>query len=197
MSSLMYLVAINKIEEIKELITIENITFNNHSSLVLACKNGNVKIVKLILDYYSEHNINYTNIKNTLILKASNNGHYKVLKLLREYNFDLHIKKDFVFKKACRNGDIDIVEMLIEDIDIKFNQSYCFKWVCKNGFFKVLELLIFHKFEIEKYIEIGMKNAISMNQIIVCEILKREKNKIYFTRYVITEFIRKYSHINK
>lgn len=189
MSSLIYLVSLNKIKEIKELITIENITFNNHSSLVLACKSGHDKIVKLILDYYSEHNINYTNIKNTLILKASNNGNYKVLKLLREYNFNLHVKKDFVFKTACKNGDIDIVKMLIKDIDIKFNQSYCLKWVCKNGFSKILELLIFHKFEIEKYIEICMKNAISMNQIRVCDILKRKKIKIYFTRYVITELL--------
>lgn len=102
-------------------------TFND-MSFVLACENGNITIVNLL-------------IENGVDIHTSGEYEYEENeeKKDEENENETGIYKDEGFRLACRNGHIEVIEILLRmgvDVNIGFN------YACKNGDIDLVKSLI-------------------------------------------------------
>ncbi|MGL4652687.1 ankyrin repeat domain-containing protein [Cetobacterium sp.] len=84
--------------------------------LIFASQNGHIEIVKLLLEYGADTNIQ-TDTGATALGFASQNGHIEIVKLLLEYGADTNIQTDTgatALGFALQNGHIEIVKLLLE-----------------------------------------------------------------------------------
>ena len=125
------------------------------SKSVEACKNGETKVVKLLLDNKNDEFHSETILRWSEFMWACHNGHKDVVKLLLEHSND-HKKLNArnghgwtPFTRACQNGHIDVVKFLLEHFDrnVDLNPSESFKpfvFACSKGHADVVRLLLNH-----------------------------------------------------
>merc|ERR1711860_151402 len=90
-----------------------------------ACKNGQIKVVKLILFYSETKNI-FLNMRDsneiwTAFMYACHFGHTDVVKLMlsNQVSKGIHLnskdqKRRTAFMLACCNGQVDVVQLLMD-----------------------------------------------------------------------------------
>ena len=139
--------------------------------LLLACKNSNLKLMKLLIEKYNaninmdngllldiaiknnDHNIMIyllgnvllTNErKNDLLLLTCKNYNFKLMKLLREkYNADINMDNGILLEIAIKNNDHNIIDYLLDNgFRINGGQNDFLLLACKNSNFKLMKLLI-------------------------------------------------------
>ncbi|AZL89598.1 purine phosphorylase,ankyrin repeat protein [Megavirus baoshan] len=84
------------------------------SALMLACCNSNIKIIKLLLDFFADPNIQNNNLDTALILACQNiniNDNVKTIELLLKYNID---ENNYIYlvQKAFRTYDINLLNLV-------------------------------------------------------------------------------------
>ena len=128
----------------------ENISITDHEnvSLRIACTNGNVKIVKLLLDQGFDVNIR-NNLGETPLQCACKNGHDQVVALLcQQPSIDVNVRNylhETPLHCACINGKAKVVKLLLEvnaDVNIRdyFGQTPLHK-ACEKGQEEIVALL--------------------------------------------------------
>lgn len=148
----------------------------NGDNLIYACKRGHVEIVKMLLKDGYDPDGSFTSRHSRPIIHAINNGHADVVRLLlaagasnaarsRAYESPLYISyrrgnRDVVkalldrgadithtLVNACRDGDIDIVKMLLATGSQCYNRPYlrdtnCLKIAYLKGHIDICYLLL-------------------------------------------------------
>ena len=130
------------------------------TSFMVACEKGHKNIVKLLLDYSSERNIDL-NARDedgwTAFMWACGKEQTDVVKFLLDHslerNIELNAKSTFgstAFMLACRQGRKDVVKLLLDHSDrIEMNAKNeegetAFMMACKKGQYDVVYLLLDH-----------------------------------------------------
>ena len=99
---------------------------------VEACKNGETKVVKLLLDNKNDEFHSETILRWSEFMWACHNGHKDVVKLLLDHSkrIELNARDKFgrsAFMWACYNGHKDVVKLLLEYskiVDINIPESF-------------------------------------------------------------------------
>lgn len=126
----------------------------------LACKNGHINIVELLLnikhkgcDKYSDTlsgNINVHADNELAFRMACENGHNDIVKLLLSLTGDdyinVHVACDHAFLSACYTGKIQVIKTLLSlEGDRYFNvitNESGFRYACINGQIEIMKLLL-------------------------------------------------------
>ncbi|CAG2228497.1 unnamed protein product [Mytilus edulis] len=118
------------------------------SALHVACQNGHIEVIKLLIDVGMNIN-DTTNSGSTPLHKACQEGHYETVKFLLDLNGQalnsrVHttLKNDkgwLAFHLACRNGHIEVVKLFIDADQQGWSASHV---ACQNGHIEVVKLLI-------------------------------------------------------
>ena len=111
----------NNFRQVKKLLNKYNVnTVDRYQSLLMiACKYGYYKIVKLLLEYgaYIEFKNKY---EETALIYACKRGHYKIVKLLVYYGANINHRNFYglcSYHFACGFNHFKIVRYLIKNID--------------------------------------------------------------------------------
>ena len=124
-----------------------------------ACKNGETKIVQLLLERYNSED-NGLNIKYQFGLTpfswACKQGHKAVVQLLLDYSGtelnarNSNNREQTAFMLACVNGHKDVVKLLLEQskrIDLNARSKHGFTgflYACRHGYKELIQLLLDH-----------------------------------------------------
>ena len=108
---------------------------NNTNPLLYACNFGNLKVVKLLLDY--------SGISEDIDLNVKEYWERRLLRKEPGWTG---------FTRACKNGHVDVVELFLnhsKTFKIDLNTRDCIEWTalhyaCSKGHTKVVELLLNH-----------------------------------------------------
>jgi len=121
-------------------------TLRNNYALRHAAKYGYLPIVKLLL---ADSRVDPTALDNMAIKDAAYEGMVAIVKLL--YNdkrvnksFDISKDSNYVFNMMCREGDLDMVELLLLDdrLDPTMNNNYALRLAAEGGFYQIIEVLL-------------------------------------------------------
>lgn len=109
----------NNIDVVRKLVDsdIECKHSNGWTPLMIACQNGHIKIVRLLLFTGRAHPESYTYAETSALMKACERGHVKVVKLLLATGMS-HPEKQCIcgwtaLMIACFYGHIKIVKLLL------------------------------------------------------------------------------------
>ncbi|XP_049858112.1 leucine-rich repeat serine/threonine-protein kinase 1 isoform X1 [Schistocerca gregaria] len=175
---------------------------NSHQTLREACLNGDVALVKSILQQLgsdAELVVNMApNGSNTLLFMACESGRKEIAKVLLEYDADgrMHpVTKYSPLYIACYSGKKDIVEMLLKKFPELVKQYTVERWLplhacCINGHTHVMELLLKYQYpphimqkfrdhtgewEYEMPFDINMRDVTGQNVLYVASLLGNYK----------------------
>lgn len=120
------------------------------TALIIASEIGNIEIVKLLLEYGADTDIQTEN-RVTALISAIANDHIEIVKLLLEYGADTNVQDEdgwVPLMSATEIGNIEIVKLLLEyraDINIKTkNGGTALIIASQNGYIEVVKLLLEH-----------------------------------------------------
>ena len=131
---------------IKILTKLEIIHKDESNMIQLACQNGHIEIVKLLI----QNNVNIHVYCDLPIAIASSNGHIEIVKLLIQNNANINARNDRALELACQSGHIEIVKLLIQNgADIHNHKDVSIKVAYQNHHTEIVELLIQNGAKIE------------------------------------------------
>ncbi|VDI45560.1 Hypothetical predicted protein [Mytilus galloprovincialis] len=156
---------------------------DGRSCFYVACENGNMDTVKLLMKFH--HDINTENAEKTTALSATClNGHADVAQLLLENNADINKTNKInqsAMHFACTNGNVELVQRLLStgnNVDITIRDTFgktALHVVCEKGHRDIVKTLM------ECGIDLNQKDKIGQTPLyLAC------KNGCYDTvRYII------------
>jgi len=105
--------------------------------LVYASNSGRLDAVQRLVE-------NGIKVSNRALIGASIDGHLCVIKYLVSVGpISVHIQNEEIFRLACKNGYLDIIEYLVENgVDIHLDDEYALHWASCNGHLNVVEYLV-------------------------------------------------------
>jgi ankyrin repeat protein len=113
---------------------------DDYTALMLACINGHLDIVKLLIQVPDCNLDKRTNKDETALMFAFINDHTEIVKTLIQAGCKINKKKPFkiiadtIFNYACENGDVELVQILIQAGYNKHkNDLTAFKLACENN----------------------------------------------------------------
>ena len=151
-----------------------------YTAFLKACNNGQYSIVKLLLEngieihdnimltvvakkYYDiaylllENGVNYNN--QLLFYGACNDGNYDFIKKLLNLGIT---EKDGGLLKACEQGHVDIVELLIENgVNIHIENDKALIVVCSQGFYDIVKLLLENTTFEQNSLDLALEHALT------------------------------------
>ncbi|EAY16834.1 hypothetical protein TVAG_447930 [Trichomonas vaginalis G3] len=126
----------------------EKITWKDENVLHVACVNGNLNLVKLLIDCKCNKEVKDI-YKQTPLFFASSRGHLEVVKYLVSVGADKEAKNNDEWTPliiASENGHLEVVKYLISvgaDKEAKDNDEWTpLIWASKNGHHEVVKYLI-------------------------------------------------------
>jgi len=125
---------------------------NTEDIFIKACKNNNIKRVKLILNKY-KHNLNYLLSDTQFILKILHVNNASVLKYLidkqKVYNYNINICYDQILYYVCIIGNTEALKYLLNyyetinyEIDIWNGDNNLFRLACCYPYIDIIKYLI-------------------------------------------------------
>jgi len=126
----------------------------NCSPFAIACQEGHLPIVKLLLSPQCSERVDPTQAKGgaTALFLASQNGHVEIVQLLlADARLDVNLARDTdkatPFYVACEKGHLDIIKLLLAHPRVEVNRSKTsgatpFYIVCQKGFAEIAKLLV-------------------------------------------------------
>lgn len=132
-----------------------DINDNTLNNLINASKNGNLYLVKLIIESNDKSEQNISEHYNFILNIACKYNHLNIvnyLLLLNNDNIYISNNNDILFLIACENGNLDMVKCIVNNKIFILNSKYldsdiyisehAFSIVCKNGFIHIADWLI-------------------------------------------------------
>jgi len=121
-----------------------------NSGLIVACRNGNIKIIELLIKFRVNLEAKETITGNTGLIWACQNGHVQCVQLLIKFGANLEATSYVghnAFIVACERGHFQIVNLLIQlEINMELKDKKYgytgFIFACRWGFLKIVNLLI-------------------------------------------------------
>ena len=145
--------------------TILTILSRDYSLLSIGCKNGHLKLVKLLLDKNAKVDNPYT----TPLYRSAENGHVKIVKLLLKNNADVNASNGGALLKSVENEHIKIVELLLDNgADIHIDRNYALEKSIRHGNVKMTELLIERGADINAEILVEPPRYYDYNMLWLC-----------------------------
>lgn len=124
-----------RLEDARQLLTICNPRAHDSIAFSLACENGHLEIVKLLLKFTSKENRSWG------LSSAAVNGHLEVVKLLLPVSDPMY-RNSRALQVAAVNGQLEIVKLLLPVSDPKANSSEPLRCAAMNGHLEVVRLLL-------------------------------------------------------
>lgn len=135
---------------------LENGANNKDTVLVEACNNKSVEIVKLLL----ENGANVQTDDNLPLKMASYSGRTETVKLLIEKGADIHAENDRSLRSASGKGRYEIVKLLLENgADVHVNDESSLRAACRGCHFETVKLLIEYGADIHAYEDDALRSA--------------------------------------
>lgn len=127
--------------ETVQLLLANDLHIDKSSSLCVAAENGNLEIVKLLLDAGTDV---HSHQDYSIILSACND-HIEVVKLLIEYGADIHINNDQPLISSCCGNRTEVVKILLEHgADIHANDDESLIQASWRGNIETVKILLEH-----------------------------------------------------
>jgi ankyrin repeat protein len=126
----------------KNILLIKKMVTTAYNTLINACKDGHVDVVKLLLN---NDRVDPAADDNDAIQWACRNGHEKVVELLlADGRADPAADNNFAIYWACREGHDKVVKLLVADgrVDPAADNNMAIHWACRKGYDKVVKLLL-------------------------------------------------------
>ena len=116
-----------------------DIHYENGKAILLACKNGNINLVKYLVEKGSD-----IHTEGDLPLRVSiSYGHLNIVKYLTKKGANIHARNDCAFRWACDEGYIDIVKFLYEKgSNIHVLDECALRWACSREHKEIVKFLI-------------------------------------------------------
>ena len=125
-----------------EISCLYNPKFDLNYTFRLACKNGCIEVVKLLLQ---DPRVDPTANDNYAFIYACENGHTEVVKLLLEDpRVDPSANNNFAIHCASENGHTEIVRLLLQDprVDPSADNNFAIHCASQNGHIEIVRLLL-------------------------------------------------------
>lgn len=133
-----------------------------------ACKNGNLEVVRLLLN---DPRVGPSAKDNYAIRLASYNGHLEVVRLLlSDSRVDPSARENFAIRWASERGHLEVVRLLLSDLRVDPSENYAIRWASERGHLEVVRLLLNDP-------RVLRDNQDALKQPIVQKILKESKDK--------------------
>jgi ankyrin repeat protein len=183
-------------EDYEELGTLTKL-FNNKSDLNrlnsvsdsmfkdLPCRNNNVEICDLLLQYNADPNIEDSYVSP--IYKSIMENSLAILKLLLKYGakLDLKNRSKILFSMAIENKNIGIIKILLEEkdkiVDPFFHLEYLWKEIIKANDPQIYKIFLDHGIDVNSMLTIDLVKTDKVNEDTVIKIL----SKLYLNNAVI------------
>ena len=81
----------------------------------MAIYTNSLKIIKYLSEKFPDNDINYNKLMIIImkVSKISDNNKFEMFKLWLEiFDVDIHIRNDYVFKRACRESNLEIIKLI-------------------------------------------------------------------------------------
>lgn len=129
---------------------------NIDQDLINACENGELEVVKRLLQIKPYIDISYDN--ENAFRTACTNGHLEIAQLLLQIkpNIDISAENNFSFVRACYYNHLEVAQWLIQikpDIDISVKNDFTFSRACANGKLEIAKWLLSIKPNIDIFAE--------------------------------------------
>jgi FOG: Ankyrin repeat len=109
------------------------------SELITASQNGNVKVVKELIQAGADVHVN----EDEALRWASLNGHVEVVKELIQAGADVHTNKDVSLRLASQKGHTEVVMVLLQaGADVHTNEDSSLKIASQKGNIEVVKVLL-------------------------------------------------------
>jgi ankyrin repeat protein len=129
-------------ERIKQLLKTKKISYTLSFFLLTSRNLGDIKLVKLLLDYGQAHSVAWF---SQAIAKSAENGYVEVVKLLlSDSRFDPSADNDEALVRSAENGHTEVVKLLLNDPRVSANteDSFALRVSAENGHTEVVRLLL-------------------------------------------------------
>ena len=129
-------------ERIKQLLKTKKISYTLSFFLLTSRNLGDIKLVKLLLDYGQAHSVAWF---SQAIAKSAENGYVEVVKLLLgDSRFDPSADNDEALVRSAENGHTEVVKLLLNDPRVSANtqDSFALRVSAENGHTEVVRLLL-------------------------------------------------------
>ena len=183
------------IRAFKRLLKGVNVKRERQSGLIIACRRGNIKIVKLLLDHGVDVNCTDKN-GYTPLLASCECKNKDIVKLLLARGADINIKGPWRFQgsfaTACLNNDVEMIKLLINhNVDMNqkgLNGLTGFMVACYKSRLKVIYFLI-DKIDLE-----DIDNTSNTALILSCQWRATKSIKILLQNKANVNHKNKYGH---
>lgn len=114
-----------------------NILFQN------ACKSGNIKLIKYVMKYYNNLNLDRG------IIKACESGNLELVKYLSEIHTNKSMDWGNGMIMACKSGNMELIEFISTHIDI-INKDHVNVWyqgfmgACEKGHIEIVKFMLLY-----------------------------------------------------
>ena len=107
---------------------VNDVRGDEKTPLMVACENGHVDCLRVLVDSYGAHVNVVDNIGSTAVIHACENGHVDCLRFLLENGADVNVVNKYgktPLMGACERGHVDCVRVLVENgADVNFVDNY-------------------------------------------------------------------------
>lgn len=135
-----------------------NVCVYDNYAIRFVCKNGNIKMLKLLL---KDGRADPSDLGSRSLLDACKGGHTEVVRLLLEDGrADPGAVQNHCLKLVCESGYIEIVKLLLEDDRVDVHSLNCCAIISafQSKFYDIVKLLI-PKIDIIKVIHLDRMNS--------------------------------------
>ncbi len=124
-----------RLEDARQLLTICNPRAHDSIAFSLACENGHLEIVKLLLKFTSKENRSWG------LSSAAVNGHLEVVKLLLPVS-DPKANSSEPLRCAAMNGHLEVVRLLLPVSNPSACDFLALRVAATNGYLEIAKLLL-------------------------------------------------------
>lgn len=171
-----------------------NLSYRNEEPFLMSCKQGNIDIIKWLLEEKQDINIIISN--EFAFMTACSNGYLEIAQFIYEKYKIMNYKSEkyeLAFINSCRSNNIELPKWLLTikpDINISIGDEWAFRNACTFGKLDIAKWLL----QIKPNIDIVIRNNYSFcfscieNQIEIVKWLLEIKPDIYISYYNETIF---------
>jgi len=115
--------------------------FNTHEHVIEVCRNGNIDVVRHVIDYCKINNIEFdiNCVFRVVVCKCE----LEVIYYLLRQGVDINYREGLFFRETCRNHRLDVMKILVENgADVQTSNNVALRDVVLYGDIDIICFLI-------------------------------------------------------